>query len=298
MRFLRGFLVEGFRFGEMSFICFGPVNRAPRRAASKRCCASLGLNLSSSFFGVFMIVPPQDLIFVCDESGISTDRYTVVGGMSMYSKTLQRAYDTLKQYRETHRMQAELKWTKISNKKVAEYQALVDYFFAMNNTDHIHFHAICFDSHQWNHTKYNDGNADTGLSKLYYQLMLHRFVKLHGRTKTLYIRVDHRNSQTPLEEIRRMLNSAAARDHGIHTAPVKQFVSCDSKECDLLQLNDVILGAVCAARNGRHLVQGGRMAKAAIASLVLEKSGLQSFEKDSPFSIKRFTVWNMRPRPR
>jgi hypothetical protein len=193
-------------------------------------------------------------------------------------------------------MNSELKWSKISNQKINEYKALVDYFFAMNNVNQIHFHCVCFDSHQWNHAKYNDGSSDTGLSKLYYQLLLHRFVKIYGDKGSLYIRADHRNSQTPLEDIRRMLNSTAARDHNINSSPVKQFVSFDSKDCDLLQLNDVILGAVCAARNGRHLVQGGRMAKMAIASLVLEKSGLHSFEIDSPFHVKRFTVWNMRAR--
>jgi len=245
-----------------------------------------------------MEVPPQDFVFVCDESGISTDRYTVVGGMVMHSKTLVDAYATLRDYRAKHRMQSELKWSKISNQKVGEYKALVDYFFAMNNVNYIHFHCICFDSHQWNHAKYNEGNSDTGLSKLYYQLLLHRFVKIYGNKGTLYVRVDHRNSQTPLENIRKMLNATAARDHGIDNSPVKQFVSCDSKSCDLLQLNDVVLGAVCAARNGRHLVQGGRLAKAAIAALVLEKSGLTTFDLDSPWHIKRFTVWNMRARPR
>ena len=28
-----------------------------------------------------MFVPPQDFVFICDEAGISGDRYTVVGGM-------------------------------------------------------------------------------------------------------------------------------------------------------------------------------------------------------------------------
>lgn len=222
----------------------------------------------------------------------------MVGGIVMRSKTLSDAYDTLREYRIRHNMHSELKWSKISNQKVSEYKALVDYFFALNNVNRVHFHCICFDSHQWNHRRYNEGNADTGLSKLYYQLLLHKFVRIYGNHGTLYVRVDHRNSQTPLENIRRMLNATASRDHRIHTSPVKQFVSWDSKKCDLLQLNDVILGGVCAARNGRHLVQGGRLAKTAIASLVLEKSGLESFDFDSPLGIKRFTVWNMRPRPR
>jgi hypothetical protein len=93
-----------------------------------------------------------------------------------------------------------------------------------------------------------------------------------------------------------MLNSVAARDHNITSSPVKQLVSEDSKNCDLLQVNDVILGAVCAARNGRHLLEGGNSAKQDLAKYVLEKSGLTSFERDSPKAVTRFTVWNMRAR--
>lgn len=242
-----------------------------------------------------MLVPPQDFIFIADEAGISNDRYTVIGGIAMHRNTLEDAYATMAEYRKKYNMHAEMKWQKISNQKVDEYKALVDYFFAMNNTNLIHFHSIIFDSHRWAHRNYKDSNDDIGISKLYYELMLHKFVKLYGKKGELYIRVDHRNSKTPLEDIRRMLNSTASRDHDIHTDPVKQLVPCDSKHCDLLQLNDVILGAVCAARNGRHLVEGSRMAKRAIATHVLQQSGLETFDKNSPMRVKRFTVWNMEP---
>lgn len=245
-----------------------------------------------------LLVPPQDYVFIADEAGISNDRFTVVGGLCMHKSTLQKAYETLRAYRNDYNMKSELKWSKISDQKIEEYKALVDYFFAMNNNNYMHFHSIVFDSHQWSHRKYNNGDSDVGLSKLYYQLMLHKFVKIYGNKGSLYVRLDHRTSSTQLEDIRKMLNATAARDHQITSNPVKQFVSADSKTCDLLQLNDVILGAVCAARNSKHLLQGGRESKKQIANIVLEKSGLTTFERDSPKNIDRFTVWNMKPRPR
>lgn len=245
-----------------------------------------------------MFVPPEDFVFIADEAGISNDRYTVVGGVVMHRNTLVKACQTLAEYREKHNMKAELKWQRVSNQKQTEYEALVDYFFAMNNANHMHFHSIVFDSHQANHHKYNGGDGDVGLSKLYYQLLLHKFVKIYGDKGTLYVRLDHRHSQTPLEDIRRMLNATAARDHNITSGPVKQLVSMDSKACDLLQLNDVILGAVCCARNGRHLLADCRTSKRDMALRVLDKSGLTTFDADSPRSINRFTVWNMRTKPR
>lgn len=174
----------------------------------------------------------------------------------------------------------------------------MEYFFALNNSNKLHFHAVIFDSHAWNHQKYNDGEGDTGLSKLFYQLVLHKFMKKCGTGgSSLYVCLDHRNSKTSLEDLRRMLNAAGARDHGLGDC-LKQVVSKHSHDDDLLQLNDVILGAVCAIRNGKHLLADYRRAKRLIALDVLEKSGLESFERDSPRDINRFTIWNMRPRAR
>lgn len=237
------------------------------------------------------MVPEQDYVFIVDEAGISNDRFTVVGGICAHKATLAGVYKTLSEYRETFNMRAELKWSKISDQKQQEYKWLVDYFFALNNSNLIQFHSIVFDSHQWNHQKYNDGEGDTGLSKLYYQLILHKFMKRCGPHGTLYVCMDHRNSKTSLEDLRRMLNSACERDHGLR-APLKQLVSKHSHDDDLLQLNDVILGAVCAVRNGKHLLAEYRKSKRLIALDVLEKVDWAALNAialeisaDSPYGI-------------
>ncbi|MEM9837855.1 MAG: DUF3800 domain-containing protein [Pseudomonadota bacterium] len=244
--------------------------------------------------------PPQDYVFFADEAGISNDRFTVVGGISIHRNNIDEVHAAIADYRQNANMKAELKWSKISNQKLSEYQELVDYFFALNSTDAVHFNAIIFDSHQWNHNVYNGGDSDVGLSKLYYQLALHKFIKLCGQDceKSLAICVDKRNSSTSLIELKNMLNAAAARDFGYKHQPLKQLVPWDSKLDDILQMNDVILGAVCAARNGKHKLPKTRAAKREIAKTVLEKSGLNTFDLDSPRNIHRFGIWNMRPRPR
>lgn len=244
------------------------------------------------------IVAPQDFAFYADESGISQDRFTVVGGLCMHRNTAEEVYASIAKYRNDNNMKAELKWSKVSNQKVSEYKALVDLFFALNNTNHVQFHAVIFDSHQANHTKYNAGDPDIGLSKLYYDLLLHKFVKVCGNVGSLFACLDKRNSSTSLDDLRRMLNATAARDHEMPHGPLGQLVARDSKSDCMLQMNDVILGAVCSIRNGRHLLADTREAKRELALYVLEKSGLQTFERDSPRSVPRFTIWNKRPRPR
>ena len=240
----------------------------------------------------------QDYAIYCDESGISNDRYVVVGGICMPRANIAMVHKNMHAFRERHNMHRELKWTKVTNGKQEEYTQLVESFFAMNNVNHCQFHAIIFDSHQWNHKRYNNGDADIGLSKLYYQLLHQKFCKICGPHGSLYVRLDKRNSSTSLHDLRRMLNSAAERDHSIPHSPFKVVEPADSKECDILQLNDVILGAVSAVRNSKHILETTRSSKREIARLVLDKSGLGGFDLNSPANNSRFTIWNMKPRIR
>ena len=214
----------------------------------------------------------------------------------MHRNSIEPMLRDMEAFRARFNMTKELKWSKITDAKVNEYKYLVDYFFAMKSADRCQFHCLIFDNHKWQHAKYNDGDRDVGLSKLYYQVLHHKFGKLCGPRGTLFVRMDRRNTSTSLEVLRRMLNAAMARDHRIFNSPWKVIEPEDSKHCDILQLNDIILGAVCAVRNGKHLLEAGRESKRLIARLVLEKSGMSSFGCDSPMSETRFTVWNMRPR--
>lgn len=233
-----------------------------------------------------------------DESGTTNHRFTVVGALCLRSSIIPEVHASIQQFRDQHNMQREIKWARVSDQKLVEYRALVDYFFALNNLNLLQFHCIIFDNHGANHARYNDGDRDVGLSKLYYQLMLHKFAKRCGNDGDLCVCVDKRNSSTSLDDLRRMVNAGLARDCGVPHAPLKQLVPLDSKEDDLLQINDVILGAVCAARNGKHILAAGRQSKRELAEMVLEKSGLGTFDQDSPQNVHRFTVWNMRLRPR
>lgn len=240
--------------------------------------------------------PQQDYAFFCDEAGISNDRYTVVGGLCVHRNTIASIQTNIAAFRSANNMTKELKWTKITDQKLEEYRTLVEYFFAMNNINQCQFHCVIFDNHQWKHAKYNNSDGDVGLSKLYYQLLHHKFAKTCGADGSLYVRLDRRNSSTSLNDLRDMLNYASARQHGIVGSPFKLIESADSKSCDILQLNDVILGAVCAAKNGKHILETTRASKRAIASMVLEKSGIASFDKDTPRGVNRFSVWNFRAR--
>ena len=105
----------------------------------------------------------------CDESRQSKDRFMVIGGIIIPSDSVDEFSQTMQKYRTEQKMYAELKWSKVTNQKVTEYKRFVEYFFALNNTDNLHFHCIIIDNHQVNHRKFSKGDKELGFYKFYYQ---------------------------------------------------------------------------------------------------------------------------------
>jgi hypothetical protein len=240
-------------------------------------------------------LPIQDFAFFADESGISNDRYTVVSGVTVHKSAIKMVYSTISAFRKRTNMNAELKWSKISDGRESEYRQLIETFFAMNNSKLLEFHAVSFDNHRWNHKKFNKDDSDIGLSKLYYQLIMQKLIDPHGDQSSLFVCLDNRHSSTDLSDFHQMLNRGAKKEFKLDYGPVTQLMFRDSKKDDMLQLNDVILGAITAMKNGRHLIAGGRASKKRLAELVFAKSGLPALEKNSPPTMTHFSFWNREP---
>ncbi len=241
-------------------------------------------------------LPIQDFAVFADESGISNDRHMLVGATVVRKVFVRSLYQAMSDFRQEHSMFSELKWSKVSNQKLAEYKALIDIFFDFLERKALTFHVTTFDNHMWDHRRFNDNDPDLGISKLYYQLLLHQVVRWHGDLATLYICLDRRLSTTPLQKLHRILNAGAKKEYKLSFGPVRVLTAKDSKKDDLLQLNDVVLGAVAAYKNKKHEIPGAREAKVELARYVLDHCGLTSYDRDSPRSKTDFTVWNRRPR--
>lgn len=241
-------------------------------------------------------IPIQKFAFFADESSITNARYSLVGGTAIGSFRLLSVYKRMWEFRKEHQMFAELKWSKVSNQKYDAYQDLVEIYFEFLEAGILSFHVTTFDNHMWKHQRYNDSDPDIGLSKNYYQLILHQYISVFGDLASLYVCLDRRLSSTPLEKLQRILNAGAAKDYGLTFGPVRTLESRDSKKDDLLQMNDVILGAVAAVKNERHTDEATRKAKVDLAELVLKKARMTTYDKNTPPQDRGFTVWNRNPR--
>ena len=214
-------------------------------------------------------IPIQKFSFFADESDITSARYSTVGGTAILSSSLRLVYRRIFELRHKHNMFAELKWSKVSNQKMEAYKDFIDLYFELMEAGTVAFHCATFDNTKWKHHLYNQGDRDLGLSKNYYQLILHQYIAKYGEQAGLFICLDRRFSRTKIPDLNKILNAGANQEYGLSFEPVRTLVARDSKTDDLLQINDVILGATSSVKNGRHQDPQTRSSKAELAKLVL-----------------------------
>lgn len=233
----------------------------------------------------------------CDESRQSAERFMVLGGIVIPDINVFTVNETMKQFRVQTKMHAELKWAKVSNQKLEEYKTFVDYFFALNNANRAHFHCIVFDNHQINHAKYSGGDKEKGFYKFYYQLLLNCFAK-HYKGQRFIVHLDERTSSYPLGDLKRILNNGVGKKFQDYTSPFVSIEPQNSKLSEVMQLNDLILGAVGYHKNALHLIPGGKKCKKDLSAYIAKKSGVEILGENTRYGQVRFKVWNFRLSPR
>lgn len=231
----------------------------------------------------------------CDESRQSKDRFMVIGGTIIPLNNVEQFNKTMQKYRTEQKMFSELKWSKVTNQKLTEYKRFVEYFFALNNTDKLHFHCIIIDNHQVNHKKFNKGDKELGFYKFYYQLLLHCFGKEYyreGENDRFIVHLDYRQTYYSLNTLKTVLNSGINKKYSIDTSPFVSIEPRESKKSELIQINDIILGAIGFQKNGYDLLAGTRDSKKELVKYIAEQAGLPNLRQNSPCGKIRFTIWN------
>jgi hypothetical protein len=240
----------------------------------------------------------MSVLHVYADESCTSHRYLALGGIALEADYVDIVLARLKAVRDAHSTYGEVKWQKVSKAKLDFYKAYVDVFFDAAQKDEIHFNALYVDTSTFNHTKYNDGEAETGFLKLIYQLLLHKFGRKYGDSYNLYVYLDERSTKHDPESLRPMLNSDLAKRE-IRGAPFKQLRFRNSKDCELIQLNDLLVGTVGFKKNLHDKVSGCSLHKISLAEHIVRRA----IENEAPHRLnsreaKRFAVWPFKFRGR
>lgn len=224
----------------------------------------------------------------------------VLGALVVPGPYVARATAALEEVLARHRMTgSEFKWTKVSTGKADCYREVVGVHFDELCSNGVQFHALVLDQHGIDHRCYNQGDEDLGYNKWLYQLLLHRVGKPFGSFEKIVVDLDNRNTSRDPVELQRILNSKMGSLTGTYLEPpFARIAHRDSKGTRLLQLTDLLAGAVAWHKNDHDSRPDASAAKAALANEVARRVGLFRFGSNSPKRETRVSVWNMSLLPR
>lgn len=200
----------------------------------------------------------------CDEScwealyDKASHQYAAIGGIWIPAPKRQEVKTFIGNLKNKYGLHGEMKWNHICPKSVEMYKELVNMFFDDNQ---IRFRAICIKSAKVNHARFNAGNGELGFYKFYFQLIHHWM--LMGNSYQIFVDYKTNGYQHRVQELGTILNNAS-------TAELIQIQALPSEESALIQLADVLTGAVASAFNSQRTKS---KAKQSIRDLIEKRMG-------------------------
>lgn len=163
----------------------------------------------------------------------------------------------------------EIKWTKVSPSKLDFYLDLIDLFFSDSR---LHFRGIVIpDKSKLDHSAF-DQSHDDFYYKMCFQLL--KVISESGNCYRVYLDIKDTRSQ---QKVVRLHDYLANAQYDFDKEMVERIQQVHSSEIELLQLADVLIGALSYLHRGLQTSQ----AKQAIIERIKAKSG---------FSLKRSTL--------
>lgn len=202
----------------------------------------------------------------CDESrhdGSTRNPYLAIGGL--WVPAAQKA-DLTKELRALCKAQglgAELKWSKVSQKKLAAYEAVIDFFF----TKDLRFRVILVEQAKLNYAQFKDGDEELGFYTFYYEML----IKWLQEPVAYRLLLDFKKNKgadryQALERCLKHKVPAGTTLSGVHVI--------DSADSPLAQLADILIGATAATWCG---VAADRP-KGRLAAYIAQKAGRGSLK--------------------
>ena len=205
----------------------------------------------------------------CDEScHLEHDaaKAMVMGAISCPANEKARIFSEIRSIKKKHGISswAEIKWTGVSPSKLPFYLEIIDYFI---NEKALSFRAVVAkDKVNLNHAKFNQGNHDLWYYKTYFYLL----DAIIDYSEEYKIFIDIKDTcggpkATKLHEV--LCNNKYDFKHEV----IKGIYQIKSNESEILQLTDLIMGAIGFYHNGHYSNENSSQAKKAIVDKLFSK---------------------------
>lgn len=180
--------------------------------------------------------------FYCDEScHLENDHmpFMLLSYVSCAYNQTKIHNENIKRLKIKHSFKNEMKWSALSHSKYPFYSDLIDYFFA---TD-LQFRAIVIDKSQIKNENFNK-TYDEFYYTMYYHLL---DKKIHFEYNyNIYLDIKDSQSALKVKKLKDILNKSSAS--------IRNLQNIRSEESLLMQLTDVLMGAISYHLRARNKV--------------------------------------------
>lgn len=222
----------------------------------------------------------------CDEScHLENDPHKamVLGAIWCAKDDRQQLFDRMKEIKIKHgfKHNFEIKWNKVSQSKIAFYREVINFFF---DSDKLNFRALVVaDKHELEHDKYEQTH-DEFYYKMYFD-MLKVIISPHA---SYYIYLDLKDTQG-YEKVEKLHEVICNAHYDFSKNVIKRIQEVRSEEVSLLQLTDLIIGALCYLHRGLN----ESAAKLELIELIKKRSGYSLTQKTLPTERKfNLFIWH------
>lgn len=232
-------------------------------------------------------MPPTINIY-CDEScHLENDqqKVMVLGAVWCPFEKKDEIFERIREIKIKHGLKKdfEIKWTKVSKSKVEFYLELVDYFF---DDDDLHFRALVVpDKSIIKHKDFNQDH-DTWYYKMYFS-MLKVLIDPHAKNRIFLDIKDTRST----DKTKKLHNVLCNDRYDFDKEIIEIVQTVKSHEVELLQLADLLIGAVSYINRGLNTNEG----KLRVIERIKKRSGysltLTTYLKESKLNI---FIWQPR----
>ena len=184
----------------------------------------------------------------CDESchlEKDSSPVMILGAMYCPEESKKQIYEEIRSIKTKHNISTffEIKWTKVSESKIDFYLELLHYFW--DNQDLLYRGLVASGKQSLDHDKYNGGDYDLWYYKMYY-CMLDPVI---SPNKKYHIMVDIKDTRGG-KRVAKLREVLCNNIYDFKKEVIDQIGQINSKESEILQLADLINGALAFYHRG------------------------------------------------
>ncbi len=242
-----------------------------------------------------MIIEPNTYHIYGDESS-KANRFMIVGALltPIYKEPI--ITNEVNYLKDKHKSTSEIKWSKLGNNQRKLYKDIIEYSFKIIDDDSAHFKAIILDTNQIDKKRFNETDIDSTTNKMIYQLMANQCIKPYYpfdgniQYKLLFDSIE--NSKNPISNCKEIYNNGFKKLPFIEKDILSEIIEINSKESNLMQLTDLLIGGIGYYRNFILLNKHKKGAKYELSNLICEKIGFENIMNSTKRNSLKYSIWN------